>query len=75
MAKIMAIYSQKVIAYVSRQLKDHEKRYPIHDLELAAIVFALKIWRHHLLGEKFELLTDHKSLKYVFSQRDLNLKQ
>ena len=65
----------RVVAYASRQLKPHEKRYPTHDLELAAIVFALKMWRHYLLGERFELFTDHKSLKYLFSQKDLNLRQ
>lgn len=65
----------KVVAYASRQLKPHEKRYPTHDSELAAIVFALKMWRHYLLGERFELFTDHNSLKYFFSQRDLNLRQ
>ena len=54
----------RVIAYGGRQLRVHEKNYPTHDLELAAIVFALKSWRHYLLGEKFELFTDHKSLKY-----------
>ena len=56
-------------------MRAHEKNYPTHDLELAAIVFALKSWRHYLLGEKFELFTDHKSLKYLFSQKDLNLRQ
>ena len=65
----------KVVAYASRQLKPHEKRYPTHNLELAASVFALKMWRHYLLGERFELFTDHKSLKYLFSQKDLNLRQ
>src|SRR5262249_45402946 len=65
----------KVIAYASRQLKDHELNYPTHDLELAAVVYALKIWRHYLYGEKFEVFTDHKSLKYIFSQKDLNLRQ
>ena len=65
----------RVVAYASRQLKPHERRYPTHDLELAAIVFALKMWRHYLLGERFELFTDHKSLKYLFSQKDLNLRQ
>ncbi|MDQ4222765.1 ribonuclease H family protein, partial [Pseudomonas aeruginosa] len=65
----------RVVAYASRQLKQHEKRYPTHDLELAAIDFSLKMWRHYLLGERFELFTDHKSLKYLFSQRDLNLRQ
>jgi len=65
----------RVIAYASRQLKDHERNYPTHDLELAAVVHALKMWRHYLYGEKFEVFTDHKSLKYIFSQKDLNLRQ
>ena len=65
----------KVIAYASRQLKPHERNYPTHDLELAAIVFALKIWRHYLYGEKCRVFTDHKSLKYVMTQKDLNLRQ
>ena len=59
----------RVIAYGSRQLKNHEQNYPTHDMELAAIVFALKIWRHYLYGEKFEVFSDHKSLKYIFTQR------
>ncbi|KAG5540501.1 hypothetical protein RHGRI_020647 [Rhododendron griersonianum] len=65
----------KVIAYGSRQLKPHEKNYPTHDLELAAVVYALKSWRHYLYGEKFEVFTDHKSLKYLFTQKELNLRQ
>ena len=65
----------KVVAYASRQLKPHEKNYPTHDLELAAIVFALKIWRHDFYGEKCFIYTDHKSLKYLPSQRELNLRQ
>ncbi|KAL2240784.1 UNVERIFIED_CONTAM: Transposon Tf2-12 polyprotein [Sesamum indicum] len=65
----------KVIAYASRQLKNHELNYPTHDLELAAIVHALKIWRHYLYGEKFQILTDHKSLKYILTQKKLNLRQ
>ena len=65
----------KMVAYASRQLKQHEKNYPTHDLELAAIVFALKIWRHYLYGEKCFIYTDHKSLKYLPSQRELNLRQ
>ena len=65
----------KVVAYASRQLKPHEKNYPTHDLELAAIVFALKIWRHYFYGEKCFIYTDHKSLKYLPSQRELNLRQ
>ena len=66
---------RRVIAYGSRQLKPHELNYPTHDLELAAIVFALKIWRHYLYGEKFELFSDHKSLRYLFSQKELNMRQ
>ena len=65
----------KVVAYALRQLKPHEKNYPTHDLELAGIVFALKIWRHYLYGEKCFIYTDHKSLKYFPSQRELNLRQ
>ncbi|KAL0537627.1 hypothetical protein IC582_026610 [Cucumis melo] len=57
----------KVVAYASRQLKSHEQNYPTHDLELAAVVFALKIWRHYLYGEKIQIITDHKSLKYFFT--------
>ena len=67
--------SGRVVAYGSRQLKNHEKNYPTHDMELAAIVFALKIWRHYLYGEEFEVYSDHKSLKYIFTQRDLNMRQ
>ena len=65
----------KVVAYALRQLKPHEKNYPTYDLELVAIVFALKIWRHYLYGEKCFIYTDHKSLKYLPSQRELNLRQ
>ncbi|KAG8474920.1 hypothetical protein CXB51_031559 [Gossypium anomalum] len=61
--------------YASRQLKPHEKNYPTHDLELAAIVFSLKIWRHYLLGERCHVYSDHKSLKYLMTQKDLNLRQ
>ena len=64
-----------MVAYASRQLKPHEKNYPTHYLELAAIVFALKIWRHYLYGEKCFIYTDHKSHKYLPSQRELNLRQ
>uniref|UniRef100_A0A2N9G885 RNA-directed DNA polymerase n=1 Tax=Fagus sylvatica TaxID=28930 RepID=A0A2N9G885_FAGSY len=64
-----------VIAYASRQLKPYEQNYPTHDLELAAIIFALKTWRHHLYGEPCKVFTDHKSLKYLFTQKDLNLRQ
>ncbi|TYK28616.1 ty3-gypsy retrotransposon protein [Cucumis melo var. makuwa] len=65
----------KVVTYASRQLKSHEQNYPTHDLELAAVVFALKIWRHYLYGEKIQIFTDHKSLKYFFTQKELNLRQ
>ncbi|GFZ05260.1 hypothetical protein Acr_17g0008320 [Actinidia rufa] len=65
----------KVIAYASRQLRSHEKNYPTHDLELAAVVFALKIWRHYLYGVTCEVFTNHKSLKYLFTQKELNMRQ
>ncbi|GJS71485.1 pol protein [Tanacetum coccineum] len=65
----------KVIAYASRQLKPYEVNYPTHDLELAAVVFALKIWRHYLYGETCNIFTDHKSLKYIFTQKELNMRQ
>ncbi|GFY91100.1 hypothetical protein Acr_07g0012960 [Actinidia rufa] len=65
----------KVIAYASRQLRPHEKNYPTHDLELAVVVFALKIWRHYLYGVTCEVFTDHKSLKYLFTQKELNMRQ
>jgi hypothetical protein len=64
-----------VIAYVSRQLRKHELNYPTHDLELAVVVHALKIWRHYIMGTKCKVYTDHKSLKYIFTQKDLNLRQ
>ena len=65
----------KVVAYTSRQLKPHEQNYPTHDLELATIVFALKIWRHYLYGENCRIYTDHNSLKYLLTQKELNLRQ
>nr|GEX33803.1 probable serine/threonine-protein kinase roco5 isoform X1 [Tanacetum cinerariifolium] len=65
----------KVIAYASRQLKPYEVNYPTHDLELASVVFAFKIWRHYLYGESCDVFTDHKSLKYIFTQRELNMRQ
>ncbi|RVW24090.1 Transposon Ty3-I Gag-Pol polyprotein [Vitis vinifera] len=65
----------RVVAYASRQLKPYERNYLTHDLELAAVVFALKIWRHFLFGETCEIFTDHKSLKYLFSQKELNMRQ
>ncbi|RVW68203.1 Transposon Ty3-G Gag-Pol polyprotein [Vitis vinifera] len=65
----------RVVAYASRQLKPYEKNYPTHDLELAVVIFALKIWKHFLFGETCEIFTDHKSLKYLFSQKELNMRQ
>jgi hypothetical protein len=81
----------QVIAYASRVLRTHEQNYPTHDLELAAVIHALKIWRHHLMGTKCHIYTDHKrhhlmgtkchiytdhkSLKYIFTQADLNMRQ
>ncbi|GKB55487.1 putative reverse transcriptase domain-containing protein [Tanacetum coccineum] len=65
----------KVIAYASRQLKNHEKNYTTHDLELGAVMFALKIRRHYLYGTKSVIYTDHKSLQHIFSQKELNMRQ
>jgi hypothetical protein len=65
----------KVIVYLSRQLRPHELNYPTHDLELATVVHALKTWRHYLMGNRCEIYTDHKSLKYIFSQKELNMRQ
>ena len=67
--------SGRVVAYGSQKLKNHEWNYPTHDMKLVAIVFALKIWSHYLYGEQFEVLLDYKSLKYIFTQRDLNMRQ
>jgi ribonuclease HI len=64
-----------VIAYASHQLWKHELNYPTHDLELAAVVHALKIWKHYIMGTKCQVYTDQKSLKYTFTQKDLNLRQ
>src|ERR1041385_816220 len=71
----MLMQEGRVVAYASRQLCPHEVNYPTHDLELAAVVHALKIWRHYLIGQRCEVYTDHKSLKYIFTQPDLNLWQ
>ena len=65
----------KVVAYASHQLKNYEKNYPTHDLELAVVVFALKIWRHYLYGERCKIFTDHKGLKYFFTQKELNVRK
>jgi hypothetical protein len=65
----------RVIVYALRQLRRHEEHYPTHDLELAAVVHALKIWRHYLLGNICHLYMDHKSLKYIYTQSELNMRQ
>jgi hypothetical protein len=65
----------RAIGYASRHLRCHEEHYPTHDLELLAVVHALKVWRHYLLGNLVHIYTDHKSLKYLFTQPDLNMKQ
>ena len=67
--------NERDISYTSRQLRPHEKNYPTHDLELAAVVFAFKIWRHYLYGATCEVYTDHKILKYFCKQRELNMRQ
>jgi hypothetical protein len=64
-----------VVVYASRQLRENEEHYLTHDLELAVVVHTLKIWRHYLMGKRCELYTDHKSLKYIFTQLDLILRQ
>lgn len=69
------IQDRKVVAYISRKLKDHEWNYPTHDLELVAIVFTLKKRPHYIYGAKYEILIDHKNLKYLLSQKDLKMRQ
>nr|GEX35349.1 hypothetical protein [Tanacetum cinerariifolium] len=66
---------EKVIAYASCQLKVHEKNYTTHDLELDAVVFALKMWRHYLYGTKCVVFTNHKSLQHILDQKELNMRQ
>ena len=65
----------RVVAYASRKLKNHKPKYPTHDLELATMVLALKLLRHYLFGENFEVFSDHKSLKCIFSQKGLNARK
>ena len=67
--------SGRVVAYGSRQLKTHEQSYPSHDMELVAVVLALKVWLYYLYDEQFEVFSDHKSLKYILQQWDLNMRQ
>ena len=73
--RCVLMQSGRVVAYGSHQLKNHEQNYPTHDMELAVVVFALNILRHYLYGEQFEVYSDYKSLKYVFTQLDLNMRQ
>ncbi|GJW41412.1 putative reverse transcriptase domain-containing protein [Tanacetum coccineum] len=72
---VVLMQRENVIAYASRQLKIHEKNYTTHDLELGAVVFALKIWRHYLYGIKCTVFTDHKSLQHILDQKELNMRQ
>ncbi|GJW88175.1 putative reverse transcriptase domain-containing protein [Tanacetum coccineum] len=69
------MHREKVIAYASRQLKIHKKNYTTHDLELGAVVFSLKLWRHYLYGTKCTVFTDHKSLQHILNQKELNMRQ
>nr|GFB84532.1 putative reverse transcriptase domain-containing protein [Tanacetum cinerariifolium] len=66
---------EKVIAYASRQLRKNEENYTTHDLELGAVVFALRLWRHYLYGTKCIVFTNHKSLQYILDQKELNMRQ
>ena len=68
------MHEGRVIAYASQQLKTHKWNYLTHDLELAVVVFGLKMWRHYLYGVRCEVFTNHENLKYLFSQKDLNLR-
>ena len=69
------LQEMKVLAYGSRQLKMHEQNYPTHNLELTTIIYVFKLWRHYLYEEQFEIFTDHKNFKYIFSQNELNMQQ
>ncbi|GJR63328.1 putative reverse transcriptase domain-containing protein [Tanacetum coccineum] len=71
---VVLMQREKVIAYASRQLKIHEKNYTTHDLELGAVVFSLKLWRHYLYGTKCTVFTDHKSLQHILDQKELNMR-
>nr|GFD04201.1 putative reverse transcriptase domain-containing protein [Tanacetum cinerariifolium] len=72
---VVLMQNEKVIAYASRQLKIHEKNYTTHCLELEAVVFALKMWRHYLYGTRCTVFTDHKSLQHILDQKELNMRQ
>jgi hypothetical protein len=71
----MLMQNDQVVSYASHQLRKHEENYPTHDLELAAVVHDLKIWRHYLIDHRCKIYSDYKSLKYIFTQMDLNLRQ
>ena len=73
--RCVLMQDEKMVAYALRLLKPHEQNYPTHDMELAVVAFALKIWRHYLYGEKCIIFIDHKSLKYLLTQKELNLRQ
>nr|GFA57605.1 putative reverse transcriptase domain-containing protein [Tanacetum cinerariifolium] len=73
--RAVLMQTEKVIAYASRQLKPHEENYTTHDLELGAVLFALKIWRHYLYDTKCIVFNDHKSLQHVLNQKELNMRQ
>jgi hypothetical protein len=73
--RVVLMQDGRAVAYASRQLRRHEEHYPTHDLELLAVVHALKVWRYYLLGNLVHIYTDHKSLKYLFTQPDLNMRQ
>ena len=66
---------RRTVAYASRQLNNHEQNYPTHDFELAVMVFALKLWWQYLYNGSFKVLSYHKNLKYIFSQKDLNARK
>ena len=68
------MHNGQVVAYASRQLTVHERNYPTHDIELATVVFMWKIWRHYLYSSRFEVFSDHTSLKYLFNQKDPNMR-
>jgi hypothetical protein len=69
------MYDNRVIAYASQALRPHEQNYPTYDLELAAVIHALKIWRHYIMGTHCNIYTNHKGLTYIFTQADLNMRQ
>jgi len=73
--RCVLMQDRRVVAYGSRKLRTHEKNYPTRDLELAAIVFALNIWRHYVYGDKFDVFSNHKGLKYLFDQKELDMRQ